>query len=163
VSEPRAGSAFPHRRPPRPGLDAPVALALVAAPAAVAASFTRLLAGGWDGPLFAALFVLLLVGLRPAVWAVRAGMQPTDSRRRVLYLERRDYSANTALVTMALTGLAIMDVFRLPGAPHWTNQPSAGLVLAAIAVYLVWLSTHASVPDEVKRGWARLMGRKDGR
>lgn len=163
MTEQRAGRAFPQRQAPSPGLDAAVAIALVAVPAAVAALFTRLLADGWSWTLFVPLFILLLVSLRPAVWAVRAGMQPTDSRRRVLYLERRDYSANTALVTMALTGLAIMDVFRLPGAPYWTNQPRAGLVLAAIAVYLVWLSTHASVPDEVKRGWARLTGRKDGR
>ncbi len=163
MTEQSAGRAFSQKRAPRPGFDAPIAIALLAAPAALAALFTRLLAGGWSWPLFGALLALMLVGVRPAVWAVRAGMQPTDSRRRVLYLERRDYTANTSLVTMALTGLAIMDVFRLPGAPYWTNQPSAGLVLAAIAVYLVWLSTYASVPGEAKRGWAGLLGRKDGR
>jgi hypothetical protein len=70
----------------------------------------------------------------------------------VLYLERRDNAASISLVTMAGLGLAIMDVFKLPGSPYWTNQPNAGLVLAAVAVYLVWLATYASVPDEVKAG-----------
>ncbi len=76
------------------------------------------------------------------------------------YVERRDNAANVSLVTMSGLGLALMDVLSLPGRPHWTNQPSAGLLLAAIAVYLVWLATYANVPREVKEGWAELIGWK---
>ena len=140
-----------------------MAVALLTAPLAVAAAFTRLLAGEWSLPLLAAFYPLLLIGLRPAVWGVAASRHADGVRRRVLYLERRDNAANVSLVTMAGLGLAIMDVFKLPGSPYWTNQPNAGLVVAAVAVYLVWLATYSSVPDEVKRGWARILTRKDER
>lgn len=151
------------RRAPGDGFAAGVLIALALLPLAVTALVTRVLAGEWLWPLFWRLFVLFLWALRPAVWALAAGRRPEGDRRRVLYLERRDYTANTALVIMAIAGLAIMDVFRLPGSPHWTHQPAAGLVLAAIAIYLVWVSTYASIPDEVKRGWASLFERKDRR
>lgn len=81
----------------------------------------------------------------------------------VRYLERRDNAANVSLVTMALAGLAIMNVFGLRGRPHWTNQPDVGLLLAAVVVYLVWLATYSSVSVENKRGWATLFGWKDER
>ena len=140
-----------------------VARALFIVPAAVAAAFTGLLAEEWSWPLFGPLFVLLLIGLRPAVWAVASWLRASQARRSVLYLERRDNAASVSLVTMAGFGLAIMDVFKLPGSPHWTNQPNAGLALAAVAVYLVWLATYSNVPGEVKRGWTRILTRKDER
>jgi hypothetical protein len=138
-----------------------VAGALVIVPVAVAAVFTALLTDEWSWSLFAPLFVLLLVGLRPAVWAVASWARARQKRRSVLYLERRDNAANVSLLTMAGLGLAIMDVFKLPGSPYWTNQPSAGLAIAAVAVYLVWLATYSSDPEEIKRGWAQILRRKD--
>jgi hypothetical protein len=140
-----------------------VADALVIVPVCVAAAFTLLLAEEWSLSLFGPLFVLLLIGLRPAVWSVASWLRAGQKRRSVLYLERRDNAANISLVTTAGLGLAIMDVFKLPGSPYWTNQPNAGLVLAAVAVYLVWLATYSSVPDEVKRGWTQVLTRKDER
>lgn len=143
--------------------DRAVAEAFFIVPVVVASAFTTLLAEEWSWALFGPLFVLMLIGLRPAVWAVAAWLRASEARRSVLYLERRDNAANVSLVTMAGLGLAIMDVFKLPGDPYWTNQPNAGLVLAAIAVYLVWLATYSSVPGEVKRGWVRILTRKDER
>lgn len=78
-------------------------------------------------------------------------------------MERRDNAPNVSLVTMSLLGLGIMDVLGLPGRPQWTNQPEAGLLVAVVAVYLVWPATYALVPDEVRRGWAKLLGGKGGR
>jgi len=143
--------------------DRTIVNAHLATPVLAAAVFTALLTDEWSWPLFGPLFVLLLVGLRPAVWSVASWSRASQKRRSVLYLERRDNAANVSLVTMAGLGLAIMDVFKLPGSPYWTNQPNAGLVVAAVAVYLVWLATYSSVPIEVKRGWARILTRKDER
>jgi len=161
VTDSQAGRAETPAVGPRP--DWGVARALFIVPAVVAAAFTALLAEEWSWPLFGPLFALLLIGLRPAVWSVASWLRAAQSRRSVLYLERRDNAASVSLVTMAGLGLAIMDVFKLPGSPYWTNQPNAGLVLAAVAVYLVWLATYSSVPDEVKRGWTRILTRKDER
>jgi len=132
----------------------------VLVPLIVAWQLTAFLSEEWSVTLFAAFVPLLGIGLRPAVWWIASGMRSQDPPRRCAYLERRDNAANVSLVTMAGTGLAVMDVFKLPGAPHWLNQPSAGLVLAAIAVYLVWLATHARIPAEVKAGWKDLLGMK---
>ncbi len=132
----------------------------VLVPLIVAWQITALLADEWSVTLFAALVPLLAIGLRPAVWGIASGMRSQDPPRRHAYLERRDNAANVSLVTMAGAGLAVMDVFRLPGAPYWLNQPNAGLVLAAIAVFLVWLATHARIPAEVKAGWKDLLGSK---
>jgi hypothetical protein len=148
---------------PPSGFDVRLALALPGVPAAVAALFTWLLAGSWSWALFGPLFVLLFIGLRPAIWAVAASGSPVGAPRRVLYLERRDHTANTALVVMAIAGLAIMDVFRLPGSPYWTNQPIAGSVLVAVAMYLVWVSTYSSIPTELRQGWVGLLKGKGGR
>jgi hypothetical protein len=161
VSDSPAGRDFAPAVDPAP--DWAVAGALVIVPAMVAAAFTLLLAGEWSWPLLGPFFALLLIGLRPAVWSVASWLRAAQKRRSVLYLERRDNAASVSLVTMAGLGLAIMDVFKLPGSPYWTNQPNAGLVLAAVAVYLVWLATYSSVPDEVKRGWTRILTRKDER
>lgn len=161
MSDVQAGTV--ETSPSAPRADRGVAIAHVVVPVLVAAGFTRLLTGGWSWPLFASLLPLLGIGLRPAVWGVAARMRAGEKRRRVLYLERRDNAANVSLVTMSGLGLAIMDVFGLPGAPYWTRQPDAGIALAAVAVYLVWVATYSSVPDEVKRGWARLLGGKGGR
>jgi hypothetical protein len=129
-------------------------------PLVVAWQFTALLGEEWSVTLFAAFVPLLGIGLRPAVWGIASGMRSQDPPRRRAYLERRDNAANVSLVTMAGTGLAVMDVFKLPGAPYWLNQPNAGLVLAAVAVYLIWLATHARIPAEVKAGWKDLLGPK---
>lgn len=147
---------------PPSGYDVRLALALPGVPATVAALFTWLLAGRWSWELFGPLFVLLFIGLRPAIWAVAGSRWPAGAPRRVLYLERRDHTANTALVVMAITGLAIMDVFRLPGSPYWMNQPIAGSVLVTVAMYLVWVSTFSSIPTELRHGWAGLLERKGG-
>ncbi|MDF1542976.1 MAG: hypothetical protein P1P71_07635 [Anaerosomatales bacterium] len=143
--------------------DRGVVIAHLAVPVVFAAIFAGLLAEGWSWPLFATFLPLLAVGLRPAVWGIAARMRESQKIRSVRYLERRDNAANVSLVTMSITGLAIMDVFRLPGSPHWLNQPTAALLLAAVAVYLVWLATYSSVPIEVKRGWTILLGGKDER
>ncbi len=161
VSEAITRSAPEPRAPYDPDWD--VVKAHLSAPALVAAFFTRLLSGGWSWPLFGAIAALLLVGLRPAVWSVAASLRSRGKIRRVRYLERRDNAANVSLVTMSILGLAIMDVFRLPGSPYWTNQPNAGILLAAVAVYLVWLATYSSVPIEVRRGWTQLLEQKGGR
>lgn len=143
--------------------DRAIVNAHIVTPIAAAAVFTRLLAGEWSWPLFAAFLPLLAIGLRPAVWSVLASLRGHKRIRRIRFLERRDNAANVSLVTMAVLGLAIMDVFRLPGSPHWMNQPNAGLLLAAVAVYLVWLATYSAVPVEVRRGWTSLLERKDVR
>lgn len=143
-------------------LDRGLVTAHVVTPLATAALFTRVLTGGWSWALYAAFAVLMAIGLRPAMWSVAAGLRSRRSRR-VLLVERRDNAASISFVAMALLGLGIMDVFGLPGYPHWTNQPEAGLLLAAVAVYLVWLATYARIPDEVRRGWSALLERKDVR
>ena len=133
----------------------------VSVPALAAWGFSSLLSEGeWSVGLFASVLPLLAIGLRPAVWGIAASLRSRGRRSRVGYVERRDNAANVSLVTMSGLGLALMDVLSLPGRPHWTNQPSAGLLLAAIAVYLVWLATYANVPREVKEGWAELIGWK---
>lgn len=141
----------------RKGADWPVALAHVITPIAVAAAFTVILTG-WSWPFFGAVLPLLAIGLRPAVWGVAASLRSNDEPRRRAYLSRRKAVASPSLVIMAILGLSFMDVFRLPGAPHWTNQPDAGLSLAAVAVYLVWLSSHANIPAEIRTGWRAALG-----
>ncbi len=159
-----------HARVPVPGeealrgrVDRSIVIAHLAVPLGLASFYTGLLAEGWSWTVFATVLPFFAFGLRPAVWSVLAGSRSRGKAARARLLERRDNSANTALIAMAVLGLAIMDVFRLPGAPHWTNQPDAGLMLAGVAVYLVWLATYARVPVEVRAGWAGLFGRKETR
>lgn len=141
-------------------VDTTVVISHVAVPALLAIFYTSLLAEGWSWAIFATVVPLFAFGMRPAAWSISAGTRSRTKSRRVRFLERRDNSANTAFLAMAVLGLAIMDVFKLPGAPHWTNQPDAGLMLAGVAVYLVWLATYARIPREVKQGWSELLGRK---
>lgn len=160
MSDHRGGNTALPGTQSRAGFDRGAVAAHIWLPFIFATSLTVLLGEGWSWTLFAALAPLTAFALRPASWALSSALCPGDERRQGAYRERLKAGANTSLVVAAILGLSIMDVFRLPGAPYWTNQPDAGLSLAAVAVYLVWLASHANVPKEIKAGWREMLGSK---
>lgn len=146
----------------RTGIDEGVVDAFVLMPPFAAIAWSYLLSGRFDEGAVAICWAVMVVALRPVVWGWAARRASVSAARASLLRERQLASVNTSVAATVMLALAALDILPLPGGPFWSGQPRASLALAAVVVYLVWLSMKASLVVEIGAGWRRLLSRTEG-
>lgn len=144
------------------GLDQRVIDAFIFVPPVATVAWLLLLSGRFNELAAAILWPMFFFAIRPLIWHWAASRDNVSPERAEAYRERERNATNTSFLVTALIGLTAYDVLPLPGNPYWTDQPRASFAMVPIVVYMFWLAMHGDIPAEVRGGYRRLFGRKEG-